>query len=453
MDDALEIDEDALGEDCGLSQTFPCQQQLAKNAAVSSPAPLAVAPAPWAPGSQPGGMAKAPEKILQAAEGTGSISSSSPWVGASQASGKLNLTGRSLPSPQGLPDSQQLMASQQLLGEQLGTREHQQEDCPPTSQLLQPPASWSHDQARLTAPAVSEMVDPGCSQRPRSRSRSPQPLLSQAWPPAATLPPLQAQAGSAGSALPATRAESSAERASQLAGARVEQRSWGLPNAPSLESWAEQDDEDEAALAALHRKEGPPGPAGGNLALPGIQITGPQQAHTPRASLSESAAWLRALKALGLPADAFHLGLSPHAGAQDSPNTPTLAAHNLGLVAKSGPGSPQRWQLLVLIRRVELVAGEIEVLLCDPTGEALATVDRRVPHVWPKAICEGSVLHLTDAVAVHALGLKRSSRLLVTLKSLKQSFLASEPFAEAAALLASARQVAASAAACMLTEQ
>jgi len=76
-----------------------------------------------------------------------------------------------------------------------------------------------------------------------------------------------------------------------------------------------------------------------------------------------------------------------------------MGTHNLAALARS-VWPPQRWHLVVLVRSVELVAGEISALVSDPTGEAVATIHRQVPKLWPHAASEGSVLLLTNVVAL-----------------------------------------------------
>ena len=48
-----------------------------------------------------------------------------------------------------------------------------------------------------------------------------------------------------------------------------------------------------------------------------------------------------------------------------------MATHNLAAVARCA-WPPRRWHLLVLVRSVELVAGEINLRVCDATGQAEA---------------------------------------------------------------------------------
>lgn len=188
----------------------------------------------------------------------------------------------------------------------------------------------------------------------------------------------------------------------------------------------DEDDED-AVLLARCRQEGPPGPAGGVLALPGPGIEKSDAATRVARGppLSECIAWLCALRALDLPFDGFHLG-SPGAGAPRDDVSSFLKAHNLAAVAQH-PFHPRRWHLVVLVRRIELVAGEIDILVCDPTGEMEATVDRRAVHAWPRAVSEGATLILADVVALPPAApalpaARRTPRLLIMERSLARAF-------------------------------
>merc|ERR1712232_400895 len=90
----------------------------------------------------------------------------------------------------------------------------------------------------------------------------------------------------------------------------------------------------------------------------------------------------------------------------DSP----MATWNLASVGQQ-TWPPRRWCLIVVVQRVEVVTGEITLVVSDPTGQAQATVDRCIPKKWPDATSEGSVLVLVDAVAVpplSALGQRRT---------------------------------------------
>lgn len=155
---------------------------------------------------------------------------------------------------------------------------------------------------------------------------------------------------------------------------------------------------DESAVRLRCQQEGPPGPAGASLALPGWQADhrhGGTSSHAT--SLRDSIGWLCALKSLSLQFNSFHLGIACSSPSSDS----VLAKHNLAVVSKYH--HPQkRWDLVVLVRQVQLVAGEIDVLLADPTGEMEATVDRRVASAWPRAANEGTALLLTGVVAIAA---------------------------------------------------
>jgi len=192
-------------------------------------------------------------------------------------------------------------------------------------------------------------------------------------------------------------------------------------------------DEEEAVLASRCRREGPPGPAGGLLALPGCGPAGTvdvQQSFRGQ-PLAECLGWLYALRALDLPFDQFHLG----AGARraSSSDQSFLGVHNLAAVTMQ-PLQPRRWHLLVLIRRVEMVAGEIDITVSDHTGEVGATVDRRVPLAWPLAISEGVALLLAGVMAVppalRPIGgissVQCRPRLLIMEKSVVRTFSASE---------------------------
>lgn len=191
---------------------------------------------------------------------------------------------------------------------------------------------------------------------------------------------------------------------------------------------------DEAALLLKCQQEGPPGPAGGSLALPGWQSGQKKPASTSHALLlSESIGWLCALKVLQLPPNHFHLGVGSPASAGGS----FMATNNLAAVA-SQPSPPKRWDLAVLVRRVELVAGEIDIIVSDPTGEMGATVDRRVAVSWPRAACEGTALLLAGVVAVR--GADLPCRLLIMERNVARHFAPCDVKAEEAeALLTEAR--------------
>lgn len=202
--------------------------------------------------------------------------------------------------------------------------------------------------------------------------------------------------------------------------------------------------DEDALLLARSRQEGPPGPAGAVLALPGLQgqpdVLQCRDGNSGPA-LAQNVAWLFALKALGLPFDGFHLGLTRHLPQSASPTA--LETHNVSAVL-ANPWQPRRWHLLVQICRVELLAGEIDITVCDPTGEASATVDRRVHASWPRAICEGAVLLLGDVVSVPPVARARypKPRLLIMQRSLARAFTPSDvPPVEASELLVAAAAV------------
>lgn len=154
--------------------------------------------------------------------------------------------------------------------------------------------------------------------------------------------------------------------------------------------------DDEEVLISRCRQEGPPGPASAALAVPGFQVPGHAgSTSAPCMIFAESVAWLCALQEIGLPFDRFHLGAGPDTSQSGSP----MCTHNLAAVMQS-PWPPRRWHLVVLVRRVEAIAGEITVRVSDPTGEARATLDQRILRLWPEAANEGSVLLLANVVAV-----------------------------------------------------
>lgn len=238
---------------------------------------------------------------------------------------------------------------------------------------------------------------------------------------------------------------------------------WASASSQNAASWAAADAEPrvsrrkvdvEEMLIAQCRQEGPPGPASATLAvvgskagcLPRLSWKGSEESAAASAFI-DSVAWLSALKSLKLPFDRFHLGLgSLDARAQGrSP----MMTHNLAALAQ-GVWTPRRWHLVVLVRRVELVAGEITAQVVDPTGEAVAVVHRRVPKAWPHATTEGAVLLLTNVRALPSLSGPSASvgqpvagerpRLLVMEQSLGRCFASGDVGAqESAALLAEAR--------------
>jgi len=168
----------------------------------------------------------------------------------------------------------------------------------------------------------------------------------------------------------------------------------------------------ELELARACRLEGPPGPAGGAPALPGLEPA--ERVQAPRAALADSVAWLMALRALDLPFDELHLrgGARGAGGQRPSP----MEQQNLRAVALQP--RPRRWQLLVFVLRVELVAGELEAQVCDPFGEAGASLERRAAQLWPRALREGAALLLSGVVALPG----PRPRLLVVERALARAF-------------------------------
>lgn len=167
-----------------------------------------------------------------------------------------------------------------------------------------------------------------------------------------------------------------------------------------------------------------------------------------RGTLGEQVAWLLALRALNLPLDAFHLGAC---GLNNAPMSSPMATHNLAAVMR-GVWPPRRWHLVVLVRRIAAVPGELAAVVADPTGEALATFDPEVSKHWPHAMVEGSALLLTNIVALPpirppqggaalpAAAHLEKPRLLVLPRTLGRCFAAGDaPPEQAAALLSEAR--------------
>lgn len=217
---------------------------------------------------------------------------------------------------------------------------------------------------------------------------------------------------------------------------------WAAVAEPKAATAAGRDDEE--VLKARCRREGPPGPASSTLVVSGAgsKVCVGAGGAVGCGLLGENVAWLAALQALKLPLDRFHLG----AGGFPAPSSP-MGTHNLASVTKS-IWPPKRWHLLVLVRSVEMIAGEISALVADPTGEARATIDRHVPMVWPHVATEGSVLLLTNVVAVPPLQTpargaaepRRHPRLLVMERSLGRCFAQRDASPEEAAkLLAEAK--------------
>lgn len=200
---------------------------------------------------------------------------------------------------------------------------------------------------------------------------------------------------------------------------------------------AAEEDEDEDCILQRCRREGPPGPAG---ALPALTCswTAARAGQAPISSssgggpLCECLGWLCALKVLDLPFDRFHLRGE---GTCTAPSF--MATQNLAEVSRhSWP--PKRWHLVVVVRRVDLVAGEIDVVVGDPTAEMGATVDRRVSGTWPRAACEGTALLLAGVTAVRKTG--APCRLLIMDKTVVRAFSAGDMGAdEAERLMAAAR--------------
>ncbi|CAJ1364052.1 unnamed protein product [Effrenium voratum] len=127
---------------------------------------------------------------------------------------------------------------------------------------------------------------------------------------------------------------------------------------------------------------GPPGPAGGYLALPGAG----QPDAAVAVNWAEQLPWLRALKHLQLPLDAFNLGLSSDG---------CLAGRQL--LREVHGWELRRCCLLVLVRRLEVVAGELQAQLADPSGCAWASLG------FGGRCCEGSVLCLVGALVVQGM--------------------------------------------------
>ncbi|CAK0898380.1 unnamed protein product, partial [Prorocentrum cordatum] len=135
----------------------------------------------------------------------------------------------------------------------------------------------------------------------------------------------------------------------------------------------------------------PIGPAGGPRPA----------AATSGLPLARSVCWLAALKVIGAPLDRFHLGLHPAAAPPPPGEASLLWRSNVALVTRC-PWPPRRWHLVVLVRKVELLAGELSLRVADHTGELSASVDPRIASVRAGALCEGSALLLAGAVATPA---------------------------------------------------
>mmetsp|Transcript_60384 Transcript_60384/g.143936 ORF Transcript_60384/g.143936 Transcript_60384/m.143936 type:complete len:380 (-) Transcript_60384:127-1266(-) len=217
--------------------------------------------------------------------------------------------------------------------------------------------------------------------------------------------------------------------------------SWGgsLPdNTPRAPSSHINDDKvsDEAALR-LAQQEGPPGPAGLAPALPGLRGERPSGGLVAanRTSLCQSVSWLLALKAQGLPFDPFHLGTTP----DPAPGSSSLMASQnisqvIDITARAGS---QRWNLMVHVQRVTVVAGELDLLLRDPTGEIGAVVDYKLHGSMSRAFAEGATYWLNQVRALPT----SPCRLLIMQASLVRHFLPNDVgLSEAQELLQEARQ-------------
>lgn len=213
--------------------------------------------------------------------------------------------------------------------------------------------------------------------------------------------------------------------ASPARAARATPRQAAAQETPRSGGWA------RARGAPEAEDDEPPGPAGRMLALPGARQSGLQQSTGVAGKIDwvDNLAWLRALKHLQLPFDVFTLGQHRDGSL---PGRQTIAS-----LRTLADDVPQRCCLLVLVRTVEVLAGEVEALLCDPTGSAWASMDRRVAGAWPKACCEGSVLVLLGALALPG------PRLFVGPRAVTQVFPQSDSeTAEAAELRATAHRAA-----------
>jgi len=209
----------------------------------------------------------------------------------------------------------------------------------------------------------------------------------------------------------------------------------------------DEEADDEASLIERCRREGPPGPAsatmvavggGAQFASLGAASAGGLGSAAAGAPLAECVTWLSALKAVPMPFTRFHLGVvGLEAAPANSDTVSPMRTHNVAAVLRHG-WPPQRWHLLVLVRRVEVVAGEFSAEVEDVTGVMQATIDRRVLRSHPHAATEGTTLLLANVVAA-AVG-SRTPRLLVMERTLYRSFNASDAGPEEAAkLVAEAR--------------
>eukprot|EP00439_Symbiodinium_sp_Y106_P051528 s902_g6.t2 len=278
------------------------------------------------------------------------------------------------------------------------------------SQVPPPKVSASPAAPALAPPPFTPM-QPSPSQAKRSLSRSPKreeplPQLGDWAVRSPTSTPIQDHPKRGDAPIRGLASPARAARATPRAG-------WARAHAVP-----EDDDE-------------PPGPAGRMLALPGARQSGLQQSTGVAGKIDwvDNLAWLRALKHLQLPFDVFTLGQHRDGSL---PGRQTLAS-----LRALTDDVPQRCCLLVLVRTVEVLAGEVEALLCDPTGSAWASMDRRVAGAWPKACCEGSVLVLLGALALPG------PRLFVGPQAVTQVFPQSDSeTAEAAELRAAAHRAA-----------
>lgn len=174
--------------------------------------------------------------------------------------------------------------------------------------------------------------------------------------------------------------------------------------------------EDEASVLRRCRDEGPPGPAGLAPALPSIPGQGKRKGpvvpsmHGP--PLSHCVSWLSALWTLDVPFDTFHLG------AGGAPRHESMIVQQNLAVVRRTP-TPRRWHLTVLVRNVEVAAGEADLVLQDPTGEMRASVDRRMLQAWPGKVTQGATLILAGVMAVPASRARATDcQLLIMSKSL-----------------------------------
>eukprot|EP00439_Symbiodinium_sp_Y106_P048081 s902_g6.t1 len=271
------------------------------------------------------------------------------------------------------------------------------------SQVPPPKVSASPAAPALAPPPFTPM-QPSPSQAKRSLSRSPKreeplPQLGDWAVRSPTSTPIQDHPKRGDAPIRGLASPARAARATPRAGSKdFTMETMDLPDLnllfltthlepPTSGGWAR-------AHAVPEDDDEPPGPAGRMLALPGARQSGLQQSTGVAGKIDwvDNLAWLRALKHLQLPFDVFTLGQHRDGSL---PGRQTLAS-----LRALTDDVPQRCCLLVLVRTVEVLAGEVEALLCDPTGSAWASMDRRVAGAWPKACCEGSVLVLLGALAL-----------------------------------------------------